>query len=410
MTELSSWMANSGNPGAYKALSGDLHTFNKLSPRALARRSSFAQGHPLTPHDMTREQHTAARGVAEGRSPFTHPNTVVTPGPAGFLPGKDEVRVPDATADAHRRYYVPGHEKEHVAQTPSYEGAEAIHKERWQDLQSRGANMKLYADEEGAPRGSAMWRPGEKLFDYRMRGIYDNPEDAGTAKEEARIGLRRGAQEIPTALGDVAQIAKQHKEVMKRPLDHQVELSMGMGKYQGNAPSHVPPQRFAAGKKFDADWAAQQADKHGFFDGKSMTQLLNTKPGRAWLQHGEKQPLNLPMTQSGGTTDFQPAPPPAAGQPPQLTAADVGWNTPQAQPQAQKPAYEPTYHSAITQPEPKPVPKPTFNKNLGGAGVGGIMGGFNKQNEDQTLRKAAALADSSHVGQSAVNPYHLLED
>jgi hypothetical protein len=69
--------------------------------------------------------------------------------------------------------------------------------------------------------------------------------------------------EIPPSLGDLVNQA----EVVKR--DAGITLN--------------DPIELASGLNANPEWMRQQAQEHGYFDGKSMTELLATPPGKQWL-------------------------------------------------------------------------------------------------------------------------------
>jgi len=71
------------------------------------------------------------------------------------------------------------------------------------------------------------------------------------------------ASEIPASLGDIPYTAQVFKQHMKEPLNFPVKLSPNI--------TH------------DADWMAKQAEKHGFFSGRSTTELLATPSGQSYL-------------------------------------------------------------------------------------------------------------------------------
>jgi GNAT superfamily N-acetyltransferase len=73
------------------------------------------------------------------------------------------------------------------------------------------------------------------------------------------------AAETPASLGDIPYMAEQHRLQTGKPLDTKALLVPG--RYEPNAA-----------------WMARQAKQHGFFEGRSTTELLDTPSGRAWLK------------------------------------------------------------------------------------------------------------------------------
>lgn len=71
--------------------------------------------------------------------------------------------------------------------------------------------------------------------------------------------------EIPPAIGDMVFMGERAKSVLGRPLKHTVE--------------------FPSGLRHDLTWMMDQAKRHGYWDGRSMTDLLyNTPEGRQWVK------------------------------------------------------------------------------------------------------------------------------
>lgn len=76
--------------------------------------------------------------------------------------------------------------------------------------------------------------------------------------------LQSDSAEIPASLGDLPFAAEAYKRETGRPL---------------NAPVTVAP-----GITHDADWMARQAQQHGYFGGRTMTELLATPSGQSYLK------------------------------------------------------------------------------------------------------------------------------
>jgi DNA polymerase Ligase (LigD)/Helicase conserved C-terminal domain/SNF2-related domain len=111
----------------------------------------------------------------------------------------------------------------------------------------------------------------------RMRRGISLEQMVEEAKREARD--RSNAMEIPPSLGDLPFTAQMHKLETGKPL---------------NVPVDVAP-----GITHDADWMSRQAEQHGMFKGRTMTELLATPAGKAYLQrllaaHTPPPPSNQP--------------------------------------------------------------------------------------------------------------------
>lgn len=89
-----------------------------------------------------------------------------------------------------------------------------------------------------------------------------------SAKDDPRSARHRtldrgfrssGGLEVAPTLGDLVYLVEQHRQGTGKPLDYTVELPDG--------------------KALDADWMARMARQHGYFDGRSMQDLLQTPEG-----------------------------------------------------------------------------------------------------------------------------------
>lgn len=94
------------------------------------------------------------------------------------------------------------------------------------------------------------------------------PPGAGNRALDDRLGHPTGpalsaALEVPAAIGDLAYVAEAYRRQMGRPLAIPVEVAPGV--------------------VHDAGWMAGRAREHGFFAGRSMTGVLATPSGLAYL-------------------------------------------------------------------------------------------------------------------------------
>jgi hypothetical protein len=103
-------------------------------------------------------------------------------------------------------------------------------------------------------------------------------------------------REIGPAVGDIVFRAEQFEMDEGKPLDLEVELP--------------------GGKKHDVKWMQEQARKHGYFDGKSMHDLVfNTEAGRQWAkQMADRKKMAESAAQS--QTPQQPVEKPEPVEPP----------------------------------------------------------------------------------------------
>lgn len=115
-----------------------------------------------------------------------------------------------------------------------------------------------------------------------MRAFVDDADRRHEAMGERDMAALRAGRptmdapsswnEIAPSLGDIPAAAEYRRQTR---LDR---------KLPAEPPGTLPPVRFPGGATLDPEWMRQQAEAHGFFRGRSMTQLLTTPEGKAWLR------------------------------------------------------------------------------------------------------------------------------
>ena len=117
-----------------------------------------------------------------------------------------------------------------------------------------------------------MGRPA--IINHELEHAVNQPTQRGTGFPAANV-FKGEAREIAPSVGDLVFMAEQFKRQNKKPLQHAVNLT----------PANYRNDATEGGMKVDANWMADQAKRHGYFDGRSMEDLLlNTPEGQRWLQ------------------------------------------------------------------------------------------------------------------------------
>lgn len=106
----------------------------------------------------------------------------------------------------------------------------------------------------------------------------------GSGERVARIGSPRVplptygsldlAAEIPASFGDVVFDGERYRRARGKPVD--VKLELGRDPQDGSGS--------AENRSLDVDWMVEQAKRHGYFQGRTMTDLLATPEGQQFLR------------------------------------------------------------------------------------------------------------------------------
>jgi hypothetical protein len=172
----------------------------------------------------------------------------------------------------------------------------------------------LPPSDQAAPQGS-LDEPAGALRHEAEHGLQALSRQTWQAREAAGIPTvspltreqanhwqfaKSTASELGPSLGDIPFTAEAYRREVGRPLHARVPLAPG-----------VTP---------DAAWMARQAEQHGFFNGRSMTELLATPSGQAYLKRLMDNHM-LPTTKGASdnildvTNTHRESPPRPAGPP-----------------------------------------------------------------------------------------------
>lgn len=127
--------------------------------------------------------------------------------------------------------------------------------------------------------------PSDPVLAGIGKGVIKNHEHEHAFQQTPKDSLR----EIGPSIGDLVFMGEQFAKEQGKPLNHQVNLP--------------------GGKTHDINWMREMATKHGYWDGRPMSDLIfNTQEGRQWLEQmsGQQQPTNQPAPElSANTADIQ---------------------------------------------------------------------------------------------------------
>lgn len=114
--------------------------------------------------------------------------------------------------------------------------------------------------------------PAEHIYGYYGIGNHE----AEHAWDQTRNDALR---EVGPAIGDLVFLGERFANEQGRPLQHDVQ--------------------FPTGQTHDINWMREQARKHGYWDGRPMSDLLfNTPEGRQWLEQTGNTTQSSPATQA----------------------------------------------------------------------------------------------------------------
>lgn len=129
-----------------------------------------------------------------------------------------------------------------------------------------------------------MGRPA--IINHELEHAANQPTQSGRNFPYASA-FKGESREIAPTIGDLVFMTEQFRRQNKKPLQHTVNLT----------PPDYRKDVANGGMQVDANWMADQAKRHGYFDGRSMEDLLlNTPEGQRWLQRAFESGGYLPET------------------------------------------------------------------------------------------------------------------